>query len=136
MKRVETKVTEKVTTTYQFNSTEGYLLISVWAIYSDSDYECSSGELDFMEEAQRACNITSRILDELVDWDENDTVFDYEFADDVSEGSLAQVIFDALCAENELDRPVREWLHRTSLPLKKPKEPEFRAGIGMADDVQ
>lgn len=120
MKRTETTVTEKVTTTYQFNSTEGYLLVNVWKIYSDSDYDPGAGELDFMEDMQRACNLTSRMLDDLIDWDENDTVFDYEFADDASEGSLAQVIFDTVCAEDELDRPVREWLHKTTLPLKKP----------------
>ena len=100
------------------SSTEGYLLISVWSIFGDSDYEPPCGELEFMEEVMRAIRTAVFTLDTWIDWDEMTTVFDYEYADDVTDGSLARVIFNAVVSEDEdIDTPVFSWLHRSKLPL-------------------
>lgn len=99
-------------------TTEGYLLVRVWDIYGRMDWSPDC-ELDFMSDVQAACHTANQTLDEVVDWDENDSVFDYEYADASGSDSLARVIYDALVDRTDLRESVRAWVRRTSLPLKK-----------------
>lgn len=138
MKRLTTTVTTTVDEKLEFDCTEGYLLISVWDIFKNdenSEDMVGSGELEFMGDLQRACHITAQLISEHIDRDEFDSVFDYEYSDDTSPGSLARVIYETMRAEQELDGPVLAWLHTSGIKLKAIETP-FRAGIGMADDVQ
>lgn len=106
--------------TVETSTTEGYLLISVWDIYRRGDDGWSADcEQIFMEQVQEACRKVESIITKAVDWDEVDTVFDYEFGDDVTPDSLAQVIYTAVRDEGDLDVLVPAWLKSTNLPLRK-----------------
>lgn len=100
------------------STTEGYLLVRVWDIYGRMDWS-PEVEIEFMEAVQRACHEADQILDELVDWGENDSVFDYEYADESGPDSLARVIYDALVDQTDLRESVHIWIASTDLPLKK-----------------
>jgi|GEM_PF-5916608 len=121
MKRLTTTITTTVDEKLEFDCTEGYLLISIWDIFNNDENAedmGGGGELEFMEDLQRACYIAAQLISKHIDWDEMDTVFDYEYSEDTRPGSLAHTIYEAMRGEQELDGPVLAWLHTSGIKLK------------------
>ncbi|MBP4081318.1 hypothetical protein [Aeromonas sp. MrichA-1] len=72
------------------------------------------GESGVMEAINDKANQANSYLDENVNWDENDVVFDYKYIDasGESEKSLDAAVWDAVLNGKELEGVLSEWMKK------------------------
>jgi len=106
------------------SSTVAYLTVAMFNRYNAAQkngaeqfktrMEELGGESGLMETINDKANQTNSYLDENVNWDENDDVFDYEYIDTSGEDekSLDAAVWDAILNEKELEEVLAEWMKK------------------------
>ena len=100
-------------TDYAARSTEAYLLINVWDIYSEraaAVEDLVPIEVRFLISVIKACTEANEILDKRIDFENYPGVFGYEHADCNGEDSLAYQLFDAVLNKEPVDEVVNFWI--------------------------
>jgi hypothetical protein len=106
------------------SSTVAYLTVAMFNRYNAAQKNGSEqfktrmeelgGESGLMEAINETANQANNYLDENVNWDENDDVFDYKYIDTSGEDekSLDAAVWDAILNEKELEKALAEWMKK------------------------
>lgn len=103
------------------SSTVGYLIVGIWTRYQKAMAENEpemialkdllSGETGLMQAVMDGALVADKTIDELIDWDEFDGVFDYEFVDESGrdQNSLDGCVWGAIVAQSTVSKAVEKW---------------------------